>query len=447
MGSEFQFPITQPINIHMKTLANFCFIWLLAGSLVAQINPALEADLQNSLNNSFTIYGIEGVEAAVILPNGCSWNSTAGLQSPGEPIDINEYWSFGSCTKSMTAAITLQLYEEGVLDIHKPIGQYINCDTILYVDSTILIKELLNHTSALGEIWSDGSTLWSAVWSNRDSVWNISSVFEDIYMMPSTSITTHNYTNTNFMLLGMIIQAATGNTLEQEFQNRLFTPLGLAQSSLGTNGVNTSLLNGVYNGNGNNGSLSHNSYYSTRGGSAALISDPMDYASFLRAFHNNDLVSSILMDSVRMITPGGPSAAINGTCLGNYEDHYGYGTHIGLFINPSTNDTLKLFGHGGNGLGVTIGFHNIEHNITFVLAGNDYTATNETGALYIEMLCKIMNYASTACIAGITENNIQKDKELIKIVDALGRETDVQSNTILFYIYSDGSISKVYNVE
>ena len=48
----------------------------------------------------------------------------------------------------------------------------------------------------------------------------------------------------------------------------------------------------------------------------------------------------------------------------------------------------------------------------------------------------------TQTISDLNENLINKEKTLIKIIDVLGRETNLIKNTTLFYIYSDGTVEK-----
>lgn len=54
-------------------------------------------------------------------------------------------------------------------------------------------------------------------------------------------------------------------------------------------------------------------------------------------------------------------------------------------------------------------------------------------------------YDSEGCFAEIDE--LQENKELIKIIDITGRETNAQTNTLLYYIYKDGTAKKVYQIE
>jgi len=70
--------------------------------------------------------------------------------------------------------------------------------------------------------------------------------------------------------------------------------------------------------------LPHDSYLSTRGGSDATLSKSLEFARFLRAFHNDQLVTPTLMDIAHQITLGAPNMATI-SCLGSVVQYYRHG--------------------------------------------------------------------------------------------------------------------------
>ena len=65
--------------------------------------------------------------------------------------------------------------------------------------------------------------------------------------------------------------------------------------------------------------------------------------------------------------------------------------------------------------------------------------------IYCTNIMAHLLYDSAGCFVGIEELN--ENKELIKIVDSTGREVKSQGNTLLFYIYNDGTVKKVFQLE
>lgn len=148
----------------------------------------------------------------------------------------------------MTASIALQLHEAGTIDINDSIGTYLGADTIPHLDGKTTIKMLLNHTTDLNNSWSNGSNLWNDVWADRDSVWTLWSVLHSNYCSSGTPNPelTHTYNGyDNYLFLDFLIEAVTGQTLEAEYNNRIFAPLGFTNSAMGTNGINMADLNGL----------------------------------------------------------------------------------------------------------------------------------------------------------------------------------------------------------
>ena len=109
-----------------------------------------------------------------------------------------------------------------------------------------------------------------------------------------------------------------------------------------------------------------------------------------------------------------------------------------------------FYGHGGNGLGNSLVFHNTEYDITVAVTTNDLSSVAQQGnfALFLDLVCHIWeNLSLTTCVLEIDELDSQssQDKELVKIVNLLGQETEYKPNTTLIYMYSDGSIEKVHH--
>ena len=79
----------------------------------------------------------------------------------------------------------------------------------------------------------------------------------------------------------------------------------------------------------------------------------------------------------------------------------------------------------------------------------DFLMNNYNGNVALEVTvgaCIDTSYCQYHCMWGIDELYVQK-KELIRIIDPIGRETDEKPNAVLIYIFNDGTTEKVYRVE
>ena len=205
-------------------------------SLTLTADPVLEAgpDLQTLLKNAVSDEGVPGVVMSVSNPNG-SWTGAAGKAdlATGRAMGVDTQVRIASITKVFTATLIMQLVEEGLISLEDSMESLLPGVLPVYGDK-ITLRMLLNHTNGMPdhvntpeweEILSQDPL---AVWSSADVV-NILKKHKDEFIPPGQ---VYKYNNTGFYLLGMIAEAVTGNTVEQETEKRLFKPLGMRGTSL-----------------------------------------------------------------------------------------------------------------------------------------------------------------------------------------------------------------------
>jgi len=362
-------------------------------TVYAQITEeALMANLQGVLDSIISIYGMEGAAVAIVFPSDNIHTITSGYStSISTPVDINKKWHWGSVTKPLTGYVILDMYEEGLLDINDPISNYLDTNSMPNVSGDILIKDLLQHTSTLGEIWSQNplTPLWTAVWDDRPRVWCPSEVLS--YMpLPNNGNTTHYYNNSNSYISGFIIEAITGQDLETVFQDRIFTPLAMANSYLAScDPFDMNELNGVWSGTQNRSTWNHNSYLSSRGGNSALVSTISDVAKFYNTYYQGDLLTPAVMDELRTHSAGSMKSFGSIGCGTAVNTYYGYETTI-LEITVA-GATHHFYGHGGNGVNNAMVFYWQEEDITIALVNNDFTTTSTIAAMFADIICEIID--------------------------------------------------------
>ena len=153
------------------------------------------------------------------------------------PPRADTHFSAASNTKTMTAAIIMQLAQENKLSLDDPVSKYIprvpNGDHIT-------IAELLNMRSGLYN-YSDDPAIWGNMDRNPAKVWSVAQLLAIAFAHPPNSPpgTAYEYNNTNYALLGLIIERVGGKPLAQAMQDRLFGPLRLQHTVLPASAVNT----------------------------------------------------------------------------------------------------------------------------------------------------------------------------------------------------------------
>jgi len=130
-------------------------------------------------------------------------------------------YSIGSISKQFTAASMMLLQEDGKLSIDDPVGKYI---PNLTRANEVTIRELLSHTSGYQDYWPQDYVppfMLQPITSEKIlELWARKPLDFD----PGTR---WQYSNTNYVIAGVIIEKVSGMPLLQFLQNRVFTPLGM----------------------------------------------------------------------------------------------------------------------------------------------------------------------------------------------------------------------------
>jgi len=143
-----------------------------------------------------------------------------------------DHFRIGSTTKTFTATVILQLVDEGKFRLDDTIDRFdfgINTPE----SNKITIRQLLNHTSGLSEFDED-EKFFNTYINNLAKKWTSKELLEIALSYPRYGAPgeKHHYSNTNFVLLGLIIEQSTGNRLDREMEKRLFRPLKLRNTYL-----------------------------------------------------------------------------------------------------------------------------------------------------------------------------------------------------------------------
>jgi D-alanyl-D-alanine carboxypeptidase len=174
--------------------------------------------LDSSLSSAIS-EGIPGVAILARTPGEGTWASAAGsidLRN-GIPMKPNSVSRVGSITKMFTAVVILQLMEEGALALDDPISKFLPAEVIRGIQNadSATIRQLLNHSSGIAS-YSDHQTIEEVLTrgSNRDQT---SLRMLDLVRGLPASFTPGadcNYSNTGYILLGLVAETVTGRAME-----------------------------------------------------------------------------------------------------------------------------------------------------------------------------------------------------------------------------------------
>ena len=183
----------------------------------------LAAVLDARLERLRAKYGLPGVSAAIVFADGSIWRGAAGDADVATGVQVTPDTSFSvaSVSKTFTSALILALVEDGRLSLDGAARSYLPS---LPIDRTITIRELLDHTSGLRDFYF-GLGVDHALLSQPTRVWDPARSFKYVGKPYSKPGTQWHYSNTNYLVLGMIAEAVGGASEAKQLRDRFFTPL------------------------------------------------------------------------------------------------------------------------------------------------------------------------------------------------------------------------------
>jgi D-alanyl-D-alanine carboxypeptidase len=307
------------------------------GSAARPLAPARQAASSVSpqqIARSLVADGAPGAEVVVRTPNGVR-RAAAGLArlKPADRLRPTDRYRIASVTKPFTATVVLQLAAEGRLHLSDPVERWLPGK--VPNGRRITLRELLSHTSGLFDYDEDAAWVRSRfadpgrVWSPLELVRIATS--HPPRFAPGTS---WSYSNTNYVLLGLVVEAATGTTLDRAFRQRIFTPLSLQATSYPkATAVGGRLAHG-YVGHASSPQIRPGVFIDTTSllspsgwGAGQLVSNGDDVTAFLTALMRGRLVTPNLVAAMEKPIAG-----------------HGYG--LGLIVTDTS--CGKAFGHDGD---------------------------------------------------------------------------------------------------
>ncbi len=146
------------------------------------------------------------------------------------PPTADTYFRIASNTKTMTAAIIMQLAQEGELSLADPVSKYVSG---VPNGAGITIAELLEMRSGLFN-YTSAPEFSAELDRDPTKVWAPAELLAIAFKHPTNAPpdTAFEYNNTNYALLGLVVEKVDGRPLATAMQDRLFRPLGMANTML-----------------------------------------------------------------------------------------------------------------------------------------------------------------------------------------------------------------------
>lgn len=360
-NKNFTFPF-QPIVIALTIVA------LLVGtSAKAQLNKQLGDTLTKFMEARAQHLNMKGVSAAIVFPDNSVWEHTTG-HAGTKPLNTDMLFEMGSNTKTYTMALILLLEEEGKLSIDDTIYKYL--PPMKNITIGITIKQLLYHTSGLYNYTNHpdfGNELNNG---DPNKIFNIDSMLvkyvDAKYSDPGTQ---WRYSNTNYILLGKIIEEVTNIPYHVALRNMLLVPNGLQHTYLAEYENHSEEKAETWLVTTNGGVIydktRYRSFLSAAWAAGGIISTAEDLAKWAKLLYSNKIFKKNETYK-KMLT----QLNING-------QEYPFG--LSTFIRRYKGNLY--FGHGGTTLQHSEMEFAGKRNFSFVAVTNDQSKSSELEAL------------------------------------------------------------------
>ncbi|MFI7705325.1 serine hydrolase domain-containing protein [Nonomuraea sp. NPDC049480] len=200
-----------------------------ATALLLSFLPApSQTDVREALDAAVAA-GAPGILARIDDERG-TWIATSGKADldSDRPVPREARFRVASLTKSMVATVILQLVQERELTLEEPIGERL--PGLVAGDDRITVRQLLNHTSGLADYvaadeFADPEQYGRRTYTPRRLV-------AEGERLPRKGPGRFAYSNTGYILLGLLVEKVTGNDLRDVLERRIFRPAGMTRSYL-----------------------------------------------------------------------------------------------------------------------------------------------------------------------------------------------------------------------
>lgn len=292
--------------------------------------------------------GLPGVQ--VTVKNNDGWYSTAGgyasleIKAPMQACAAG--WLF-SLTKAYTASLVMQQHEDGKVNLEAYIKDYLPSDMAARIKGSdqVTVRMLLNHSSGILN-FTDLPEYMTGQFNNPADQPTISEMLEMVYdkELLSTPGTKYFYSNTNYLLLYVILEAVTGKPYQQLLQTGILNPLQLRETYYNVSPAKATALNfpNYYFDRYAKDQLENVTLWNHYVGDASygwggIAATPADAIRFYEALMQGKVVSATSLQQMTTWFQGEDSDAPN----------YGLGMEYWQFHPGSTPQR----GHEGDGIG------------------------------------------------------------------------------------------------
>ena len=286
-----------------------------------------QEEVQSALEQAVAA-GIPGIALEIQSSEGSEFLTAGSASLEDErPLTPEDSFRIASVTKALTAAVVMELVEEGALSLDDTVEQW--TPGLLAEGDSITVRHLLGHTSGLADYTKDENFIEAFVAGEDMTPQRVVSFVssEPLAFEPGT---TYEYSDTDNIVLGIIVEAATGRSYEQELSSRVLYPMELRSTVLPNSPeMPEPHADGYQYDPESEGAEEPENLTiafdpSAAGASGALVSTPSDLSRFFGGLLSGELIGEDTLEQMKETlagegSPSGPGTKRAGLGIFSYE--------------------------------------------------------------------------------------------------------------------------------
>lgn len=419
-------------------------------SIAQNPNPStiLDAFIQGEMNYE----KFPGVSAIIVKDGEIIWLESYGFADVENSVLVQDTTVFllASMSKVFTGTAAMQASELGIIDLDTDISTYLTWPLTIpgFQNEAVTIRQLMTHSASI----NDGAAM-DLYYDYPDPTISLGDCIQRYFSIGGADYdpvdnfinaapgTNYSYSNMGTALNGFITESATGTPFDDFCENNIFSPLCMEKTAWHFSDFDSSHVARPYAYQGGN-YVAYPHYGFADYPDGQLRSNVMDLGNFMIAYLNGGTLganSILTQPSINEMWSSQIPALDATQGLNWYQEE--------LFHSGGS---AMLWGHNGGEDGVSTDMYlDPVTNIGICVLTN-----GEGDALYIcdELydFALNLNPASSIIPNCIGTNSIEEsqleNREIVKILDFMGRETTFKSNTPLIILYSDGSTERIFEI-
>jgi D-alanyl-D-alanine carboxypeptidase len=201
------------------------------------VAPTLAARLQKTLDRYAATYRLPGASVTITWADGRSWTGVTGYADvkARRPVTPGTVFAIASMSKTFTSALILGLVDDRKLSLDTKVATLLPTVRLgtpgVPIPSGITVRMLLDHTSGLADFFF-GKGIDEALNAQRGATWTAAQALAYVGKPLGKPGKSWHYSNTNYVLLGLVAEKVGGASFAKLVRQRLFAPLGLDHASV-----------------------------------------------------------------------------------------------------------------------------------------------------------------------------------------------------------------------